>query len=807
MNVKNLLFIMAVCLTLMLTFTCTIPQTSKTEDIQIASPEKATTATLQAENAVISGGSVASSYSGYSGTGYADMTGTSGACVEFTVNATAAGSASIKIYYANGTGSSITYNVTVNGSGSTKSFSSGAWTTWSSASRTVTLVAGSNTIKLTATAATTDGVNFDRIEVTGDVSAASSVAASSSTTAVSSSKSSSAATSSNSKKSSSSTTVVSSSKSSSAAASSAANTSPASIYTRQAEKLDRGLVAVKVSSGVYLSWRILGTEFNTAGYNVYRNSTKIATISASEASNYTDTSGTTSSTYTVKAVINGTEQSDSTSTSVWSDFYKTISLSVPSGGTSPDDVAYTYSPNDCSVGDLNGDGQYEIVVKWDPSNSKDNSLSGYTGNVYLDAYTLSGTKMWRIDLGKNIRAGAHYTQFLVYDFDGDGKAEVVCKTADGTKDGAGTYIGSSSTDNRNSSGYILSGSEYLTVFKGSTGTILKTISYEPARGTVSAWGDSYGNRVDRFLACVAYLDGKTPSIVMCRGYYTRAYLVAYKWDGSSLTKQWAFDSNNNTSYAGQGNHNLCVGDVDGDGYDEIVYGACTIDHNGSGLYSTGLGHGDALHLGDFNPGKSGLEVWQAHEGGSGATFRSAKSGSVYWTFSSSADVGRGMCADVDATNKGAECWASGSGLYSCTGSTVSSSQPASDNFGIWWDGDDLREILDGTKLDKYGTGRLVTLYNYESGTACNGTKNTPNLQADILGDWREEVILHSSDNSKLIIFTTTTSTSRRLFTLMHDPMYRLGIAWQNVAYNQPPDVSFYLGGGMSTPPTPNIYYP
>jgi rhamnogalacturonan endolyase len=210
---------------------------------------------------------------------------------------------------------------------------------------------------------------------------------------------------------------------------------------------------------------------------------------------------------------------------------------------------------------------------------------------------------------------------------------------------------------------------------------------------------------------------------------------------------------------------------------------------------------------DFNPGRSGLEVWQAHEGGSGATFRDAKSGSVLWKFSSSADVGRGLVADIDGGTKGAECWASGSGLYSCTGTVLSSSQPASDNFGAWWDGDDLREILDGVKLDKYGTGRLVTFSSYNSATACNGTKNTPNLQADIFGDWREEVILHSSDNSQLIIFTTTTATSRRLFTLMHDPMYRLGIAWQNVAYNQPPDVSFYLGGGMSAPPTPNIYYP
>ncbi len=586
---------------------------------------------------------------------------------------------------------------------------------------------------------------------------------------------------------------------------------------RQMEKLDRGLVAMKVSSGVFLSWRILGTEFTTASYNVYRSGTKIATISSTGASNYTDASGTTSSTYYIRAVIGGTEQAASATTSVWSDFYKTVALSIPAGGTTPDGVAYTYSPSDCSVGDLNGDGQYEIVVKWDPSNSKDNSQSGYTGDVFLDAYTLSGTRLWRIDLGKNIRAGAHYTQFLVYDFDGDGKAEVVCKTAPGTKDGTGAYLTgaaagtNNATDYRNSSGYILTGPEYLTIFSGPTGKELQTINYEVARGTVSSWGDSYGNRVDRFLACVAYLDGKTPSLVMCRGYYTRCYLVAYKWNGSSLTKQWAFDSNTsgNSGYAGQGCHSLNVADVDGDGYDEIIYGACCIDHNGAGKYTTGLGHGDALHTGVFDPSRSGYQVWQAHEdgatnGGIGATFRDANTGSVIWKFAATGDVGRAMAADVDPNHKGVECWAAGTGLYSCTGSTISSTQPSSDCFGVWWDGTDQRATLSGTTMDSYVSGRLVTFYNYATATACNGTKATPNLSADILGDWREEVILHSSDNSKLIIFTTNVPTTRRMYTLMHDKMYRLGIAWQNVAYNQPPDLSFYFGGGMGTPPTPNI---
>lgn len=578
---------------------------------------------------------------------------------------------------------------------------------------------------------------------------------------------------------------------------------------RQMENLNRGLVAVKVSSGVFLSWRVLGTEWTTASYNIYRDGTKIATVSSTGASNYTDTSGTTSSSYYIRAVIGGTEQTASASVTPWSDFYKTIPLSVPAGGTSPDGVAYTYSPNDCSVGDLDGDGEYEIVVKWDPSNSKDNSQSGYTGNVYLDAYKMNGTLMWRIDLGINIRAGAHYTQFLVYDFNGDGKAEVVFKGAPGTKDNGGTVLGGSPvTDYRNSSGYILSGPEYLCIASGASGNIVKYVSYNPGRGTVSDWGDSYGNRVDRFLACVAYLNGTTPSIVMCRGYYTRSVLVAYDYTGNTLTQKWVFDSNtsSNSGYAGQGCHNLCVGDVDGDGCDEIIYGACTIDHNGIGKYTTGLGHGDAIHMSDFNPNRSGMEVWQAHEngGGTGASFRDANTGTVIWKYAATGDIGRGMAADVDGGTVGAECWAAGSGLYSCTGTVLNTTQPASDNFGIWWDGDEQRELLDGDKLDKYGTGRLVTLYNIANATYCNGTKRNPNLQADIFGDWREEIILHSSDNTKLIIFTTTTPTSRRMYTLMHDKMYRLGVAWQNVGYNQPPDLSFYFGGGMGTPPTPNI---
>lgn len=585
---------------------------------------------------------------------------------------------------------------------------------------------------------------------------------------------------------------------------------------RQMESLNRGVVAVKVSNGVFVSWRLFGTEPDNIAFNLYRGSTRVNPSPITNSTNYIDPQGTTSSTYTVRAVLNGQEQAASETAAVWGQNYLSVPIQQPPGGTTPDGVAYTYSANDASVGDLDGDGNYEIVLKWDPSNSKDNSQSGYTGPVIIDAYRLNGTRMWRINLGKNIRAGAHYTQFLVYDLDGDGKSEVVFKTADGTVDGVGRTIGSASADYRNSSGYVLSGPEYLTVFRGSNGEALTTVNYEPARGNVSDWGDSYGNRVDRFLAGVAYLDGQRPSFVMARGYYTRSVLVAYNWRDGKLTKLWTFDSNTsgNSAYAGQGNHSLSVADVDNDGKDEIIYGSAVIDDNGKGLYTTGLGHGDALHVSDLDPDRAGLEVFGVHESTSaayGAEIHNAATGQIYWGIRTGTDTGRGLAADIDPRTKGTELWASGIGLYSVKGVKISDATPNSTNFAIWWDGDLLRELLDHTggtgKIDKWNyslstTNRLLTA----TGTASNNsTKGNPSLQADILGDWREEAIWRTSDNTALRIYTTTDVTSHRIYTLMHDPVYRLSVAWQNVGYNQPPHTGFYLGDGMGAPPKPNIY--
>lgn len=580
---------------------------------------------------------------------------------------------------------------------------------------------------------------------------------------------------------------------------------------RQMELLDRGVVAVKTGQGVFVSWRLFGNEGSNVSFNVYRDGKKVNASPITDSTNLQDANGTSSSTYTVRAVVGGAEQAASAPVGVWGNSYLSVPLNVPAGGTTPDGVAYTYSANDASAGDLDGDGEYELIVKWDPSNSKDNSQSGYTGEVFIDAYKLNGTRLWRISLGKNIRAGAHYTQFMVYDLDGDGKAEVAMKTADGTKDGFGTVIGDASKDYRNSNGYVLSGPEYLTVFNGETGAALSTVNYDPPRGKVSDWGDNYGNRVDRFLAAIAYLDGERPSLVMARGYYTRTVLVAYNWRDGRLTKQWTFDSNasGNSGYAGQGNHNLSVADVDGDGKDEIVYGAMAVDHNGTGLYTTGLKHGDAMHLSDLDPDRPGLEVFQVHEtpSNAGVEFRDAGTGQLIWGVPTTRDVGRGMAADIDPRYRGVEVWADGA-LYTAQGQKIGTKLPSSTNFGIWWDGDLLRELLDSNRIDKwdYANSRTVNLLTASGVSSNNGTKSTPNLQADLLGDWREEVVWRTNDSSALRIYTTTNVTNKRIYTLMHDPVYRLGVAWQNVAYNQPPHTGFYLGDGMSAPPMPHIRF-
>lgn len=605
---------------------------------------------------------------------------------------------------------------------------------------------------------------------------------------------------------------------------------------RQMEYLTRGAIGASIDGNIYLSWRLLGTEPMDTKFNIYCNNEKI--VEELDNTNYTHIGGNSSNKYQISAVINGVEQARSNDVTIleghrdssWKNSpyaYMDIPITAPK----PNNCSY-YDANDASVGDLDCDGEYEIVLKWNPDNAKDNSQSGVTGNVYIDAYKMDGTLLWRIDLGRNIRAGAHYTQYMVYDFDGDGKAEVAMKTAPGSKDGQGKYVteaGVSSeiknADNSksyiNSKGFILDGPEYLTIFDGQTGSAMQTINYKPNRTDEKFWGDksaSQGNRVDRFLAGVAYLDGVHPSLLMCRGYYARSAVTAYDWDGKNLTERWAYDTGDNKSdkFFGQGHHQLSVADLDNDGRDEIIYGSAALDDDGSFLHATGWGHGDALHVSDFNnDGEQEIFNVQEDAPNCGTGFRKAD-GTVLWKKYASDDTGRGVIANM-SPKYGVLAWSSqgiwydeddlGSDgnpkkkyfAYDIDGNEVkfSGNSNCSPNFAIYWDGDLYRELADGDRIlkwnDNTGLDRLWTISNNNPVSVNNTTKNNPCLQADLFGDWREEYVMRKSDNSALRIFTSITPTDYKLTTFMHDSQYRCAIAWQNVGYNQPPHPSYYIG--------------
>ena len=621
----------------------------------------------------------------------------------------------------------------------------------------------------------------------------------------------------------------------------------------QMERLGRGVVALPQTKGIFVSWRLLGTDDARTTFDVIRDGKTIA--EGLTVTNYTDEAGTASSTYQVVSRVNGVVVETSGEVKPWAEAYLKLPLDRPATGA----LGGEYTPNDCSAGDVDGDGEYEIIVKWDPSNAKDNSQSDKTDNVYIDCYKLDGTKLWRIDLGVNIRAGAHYTQFMVYDFDGDGRAEMICKTAPGSKDGQGNYVNQAATDEkirradnakdwRTSAGRINGGQEYLTVFNGLTGAAIHTIAYYPNRNALAElseaegsfnWDDrsgkkdrgDYGNRGERYLAAVAYLGGPqaNPSGIFCRGYYTYAYVWAVDFDGSQLKHRWLHRSDSKTQYSvvgadmvesakitapaatssdgsgsrtmyGNGNHNLSVGDVDGDGRDEMVWGSAALDDDGRLLYATGFGHGDAIHLSKMDPDRKGLQVFQVHEekGSYSWDLHDAGTGEIIFRGGNSGkDNGRGMAADVIPKSRGFEFWSSDerSQRNVQTGAVVNDKN-TSVNFRIYWDGTCYDQTLDGNTLDAWNGSswqRLMTFYNYGSSSTCNGTKKTPNLQADLFGDWREELVLWDSSNSSTLnIFTTTVPTAYRVPTLMHDHTYRMAVAWQNTAYNQPPHLGFYL---------------
>ena len=580
------------------------------------------------------------------------------------------------------------------------------------------------------------------------------------------------------------------------------------------EKLDRGVVAVRQADGrAFISWRTLMTDPKGATFDVYRNGQKLNQAPLTKGGTwFIDDNPTDGAVYEVRCEMEeGRGKKEDISHLTSSISHQPSSLfPLPSAlFPLPSPIGYLSIPlqkpdemhtaNDASVADVDGDGQYEIILKWDPWNAHDNSHDGMTGPTLLDCYRLNGERLWRIDLGQNIRSGAHYTPFIVYDLDGDGKAELMVKTADGTRDAKGTVIGDSLADYRNPAGRILTGPEYISVFNGLTGAVMDTKPYIPERGDVNNWGDNRGNRSERYLAAVGYFGGRTPSAVFCRGYYTRSVLAAWDWDGHELKQRWVFDTNDApwASYAGQGNHNLRVADVDGDGWDEITYGSMAVDHDGKGLYNTGMGHGDAIHL--IAGHKDGqLYIWDCHENKrDGSDLRNAKTGEVVFQVKSSTDVGRAMAADIDPTNPGTEMWSIDSrGVRNMKGEVIDHINPRglSINFGIWWDGDLLRELLDRSAVSKYDwQSNSMTVLQRLDGQFNNGTKQNPCLSADILGDWREEVITRNRESTELRIYVSTIPTDYRINCLMQDIPYRLSVATENVGYNQPPETGFYLG--------------
>ncbi len=649
----------------------------------------------------------------------------------------------------------------------------------------------------------------------------------------------------------------------------------------QSEKLDRGLVAAAISQGmnegIFLSWRLLGNEaINNQSFDIYRNGSLIATTGKADATIYVDSFGTVNDHYQV--VKSGESYKSEDDVCVWtcagtgnslnhSYTYLDIPLDRPaslvmqriskhSGDIYLEDEEVYYSPNDSTAADLDGDGDYELIVKWDPSNSKDNSILGLTAPVIFDAYNVdyssgAAKKLWRINLGKNIRSGAHYNPFVAYDLNQDGRAELVVKTAPGSIDGLGRYVSVAGvsdeirgTDNSAfytsyltvdgqaiPSGIIDAGPEYLTVFDGLTGEAVITVDYWPSR-TVADFGDDYSNRSERYLASVAYLDGKTPTLIMHRGYYTNSYAAAYQFDGKTLNRIWVHESTKDGSTVtlsdstvkvdektlyGEGNHSLAVADVDNDGFDEIVYGSAVLDNDGTVLTSSGRGHGDALHVSDFD-NDGNIEIFSVHENSMNYSVDLRRWNTEKKVEEDLAlkglpreDVGRGIIGNLDDEYAIRHPDASAI-FWSYTSDGSFSEEEAFDmrghevgkrinntNYLIYWDGDLSRELLDGRVLEKYSVenGNRTFYFNrfpYFPGVGVNnGTKHNPCLQADLLGDWREEILFRTSDNEGLRLFLSTIPTVYRIPTLMSDREYRLSIVWQNNGYNQPPHTSYYIG--------------
>ncbi len=585
--------------------------------------------------------------------------------------------------------------------------------------------------------------------------------------------------------------------------------------------LKRGLMALHKSSGNLVSWRARKTDDRNLRFMLYRiTSTGTETTLNSGnfiagKTNFYDSGGSTTHTYRLEVLdADGNVIETDESGETWSD--QTLYIPLTAGSpTDPSGLGATYTPNDAAICDMDGDGQYEIILKWSPSNEKDAASSGSTSNVFFDCYKMDGTQLWRIDMGQNFFASAHTMQFIAWDFDGDGYGEFMVKTAPGTIDGLGNYVIMGDDDPtanwKNSRGKQVEGPEYITVFDGMTGAELSTIPYHTTYADGEAyWGDSNQNRSERYLAAIAWLDGEdyNPSPIFARGYYKGAFVGAYDWDGVTLSERWV--SRNTTSGQGlwgEGAHSITVGDCTGDGKQEIVYGSAALNHDGSLLYRTGLGHGDSEHLGDFDPDNPGLEVFMVHEESPyGADLRDAATGTLLIHVTASGDTGRGLAAHYNPEAEGAYFQYSEimSDLYDWNWdvikSDVSHGGGGSLNNRVYWDGLLADCYYDKSVLESYNPSAntfdriQVNGTNYTIGNLNNSTKYNPCLLGDILGDWREEIMTWTEDNGTyyLIINATNYESDYTVPHLLDDMNYRAQVIGQNVCYNQPPHLGYNL---------------
>lgn len=592
------------------------------------------------------------------------------------------------------------------------------------------------------------------------------------------------------------------------------------IPSRYMERLDRGIVAVNQGSGkVYVGWRLLGTDPGSIAFNLYRRTSdgsavKLNSAPITSSTNYVDTGVdlTKNNYYFVKTVLNGIEGNASETYTLPANTavrqYIPIKLqTLPSG-------YYTMHVN---VGDLDGDGKYDYIVK---------RMNDDRSPVQVEAYKSDGTFLWRINLGPNIETynTAMTSPLVVSDLNSDGKAEVLIKTGEGTKFGDGAVIGDTNNDgitnycNTSLTTYqVLSGPEFISVVDGMTGKELSRANFI-ARGNLTDWGDNYGNRASFMFMTVAYLDGVHPSVVMSRGPGDVMKVEAWDFRDGKLIQRWKWDAKKQTLPSGKNFpdfHAIRAVDVDKDGKDEISWGGSMLDDNGTLLYATELTHGDRFIIGDIDPDRNGLECYSIQQNNPsllGAAIYDAANGTMIKKMYMSAvgDVGRGDCADIDPTYKGMECWSTLENLYNCKGTAIGT-EKTFPSLSIWWDGDLLREFFDG--IGKEGFNAAINKWNYTTKASnrlytiySEGVKCTyagrPPFYGDILGDWREEIILETTDNTELRIYTTTIPTEYRIYTLMHNPAYRNSVDVKGYLSSVYPD--YYLGEGMSAPAAPNI---